>query len=141
MAGETSSEIASALEFLSSHHRTVLVTRRRAGGVQTSPVAAVHDGEGHVVVSTREGSAKERNVTRDPAVSLCVVSDQWYGPWMQLDGMAEVLRLPAAMEPLVDYYRRISGEHPDWDGYRAAMRAERRVLLRVTPTRAVEGAT
>jgi PPOX class probable F420-dependent enzyme len=99
-------------------------------------VACGIDAEGFVVVSTRETAMKTANVRRDPRVSLCVLSDGFFGPWMQLDGRAGVLSLPEAMEPLVEYYRRLVGEHPDWDDYRAAMQRERRVLLRIDVQRA-----
>ncbi len=130
---QSESRIADGMRFLGSNHRAVLITQRISGGLQSSPVAAVADSEGHVLVSTRSGSAKERNVTQDSRVSLCVLSDSWYGPWVHVDASAEIVRLPQAMEHLVDYYRRISGDHPDWDEYRQAMEAERRVILRLTP--------
>lgn len=125
-----------ARRFLSDHHRAVLVTRRADGSLQSSPVAATMDGEGRVLVSTREGLAKERNVTRDPRVSLCVVSDEWWGPWVHVDGQAEVVRQPEALDLLEDYYRRTAGEHPDWDEYRRAMVTDRRVVLRISLDRA-----
>ena len=120
------------LEFLRPRHRAVLVTRRREGGVQVSPVTFGVDAGGRVVVSTYPQRAKVRNARRDPAVSLCVLSDDFDGPWVQLDGTAEVLDLPEALEPLVEYFRSISGEHPDWDEYRAAMARQGKSLLRVT---------
>src|SRR3954466_4450466 len=122
------------LEFLRPRHRAVLVTRRASGGPQLSPVTFGLDGEGRVVVSTYPQRAKVVNARRDPTVSLCVLSDEWDGPWVQVDGRAEVLDLPEALEPLVDYYRAISGEHPDWAEYRAAMTRQGKSLLRVTPT-------
>jgi PPOX class probable F420-dependent enzyme len=122
--------------FLRDHHRGVLATRRRDGGPQLSPVLVGIDGEGRATVSTREPAMKTLNVRRDPHVWLCVFNDGYFGSWIQLEGSAEVLSLPEAMEPLVDYYRRISGEHPDWDDYRRAMVHDRRVLLRVELTRA-----
>ena len=100
--------------------------------MQLSPVTCGLDQEGRVVVSTYPQRAKAANARRDPAVSLCVLSDDFDGPWVQVDGRAEVLDLPAAVEPLVDYYRAISGEHPDWDEYRAAMTRQGKSLLRVT---------
>ena len=109
------------LEFLRPRHQAVLLTRRREGGAQLSPVSCGVDGEGRIVVSTYPQRAKVANARRDPAVSLCVLSSDWNGPWVQVDGEAEVLDLPEALEPLVEYYRSISGEHPDWDEYRAAM--------------------
>jgi PPOX class probable F420-dependent enzyme len=97
-----------------------------------SPVLAGVDEEGRVIVSTRETAFKTHHLRRDPRASLCVQNDGFFGQWMQIDGTTEVLSLPEALEPLVDYYRRVVGEHPDWDDYRAAMGRERRVLLRIT---------
>jgi PPOX class probable F420-dependent enzyme len=101
-----------------------------------SPVAVAVDDEGRFVVSSREPAMKTRNVRRDPRASLLVVSDEWWGKWMQVDGTTNVVSLPDAMEPLVEYYRAVAGEHDDWDDYRAAMERERRVLLRLTAERA-----
>jgi PPOX class probable F420-dependent enzyme len=125
-----------ARRFLADHHRAVLITRRADGGLQSSPVAATTDGAGRALVSTREGLAKERNVARDARVSLCVVSDEWWGPWVHVDGTAEVVRQPEALDLLEDYYRRTAGEHPDWAEYRRAMVTEGRVVLRITLDRA-----
>ena len=122
------------LEFLRARSRAVLLTRRAGGGAQLSPVTYGVDAEGRVVVSTYPQRAKVANARRDPAVSLCVLSDDFDGPWVQLDGEAEVLDLPEALEPLVEYYRSISGEHPDWDEYRAAMQRQGKSLVRVTLT-------
>lgn len=123
---------AALLDFLRPRHHALLLTRRRSGGVQLSPVTCGVDGEGRIVVATYPQRAKVVNARRDPAVSLCVLSDDFDGPWVQIDGTAEVLDLPEAVEPLVDYFRAISGEHPDWDEYREAMRRQGKSLLRVT---------
>jgi len=120
-----------ALEFVRAHHRAVLATRRRDAGVQLSPVIAAVDDQGMVIVSTREGAMKARNLSRDPRATLCVFTDRFFGEWHTLEGLAQILSLPEAMEPLVDYYRRVSGEHPDWVEYRQAMEREKRVLLRI----------
>ena len=120
------------LEFLRPRHQAVLLTRRRDGGAQMSPVTCGVDAEGRIVVSTYPQRAKVQNARREPAVSLCVLSDDFDGPWVQVDGQAEVLDLPEAIEPLVDYYRAISGEHPDWAEYREAMQRQGKSLLRVT---------
>ncbi|RBY87911.1 PPOX class F420-dependent oxidoreductase [Blastococcus sp. TF02A-30] len=122
------------LEFLRPRHKAVLLTRRRDGGAQMSPVSCGVDAEGRVVVSTYPQRAKTANARRAPQVSVCVLSDDFDGPWVQVDGEAEVLDLPEALEPLVEYYRSISGEHPDWDEYRAAMTRQGKSLLRITPT-------
>ena len=130
-----------AREFLRHHHRAVLLTRHADGRPQLSPVTCAADDQGHVVVSTRETAVKTRNLLRDPHVSMCVTTDAFFGDWLHIDGVAHVLRLPEAMEPLVDYYRRVSGEHPDWDDYRARMERERRVLIRIDAERAGPGRT
>jgi PPOX class probable F420-dependent enzyme len=120
-----------ARAFVAGNHRAVLVTRRREGGLQTSPVTVGADDEG-VVISSRQTAYKTRNIRRDPNVTLCVFTDPFFGPWIQIEGRAELVSLPEAMEGLVDYYRRIRGEHPDWDEYRRAMEADDRVLIRVS---------
>ena len=120
-----------AIGFIRTHHRAVLATRRRDGGVQLSPVVATVDAQDRVVISTREGAMKTRNLRRDPHAWLCVMSDRFFGEWHGVEGTVAVLSLPEAMEPLVDYYRRVAGEHPDWDDYRRAMEREHRVLLRL----------
>ena len=123
------------LEFLRPRHQAVLLTRRREDGAQLSPVTCGVDAEGRIVVSTYPQRAKVANARRDPDVSLCVLSADWNDAWVQVDGRAEVLDLPEALEPLVEYYRSISGEHPDWDEYRAAMHRQGKSLIRVTPVR------
>ena len=123
------------LAFLRPRHKALLMTRRGDGGPQLSPVTCGVDEAGRVVVSTYPQRAKVVNARRDPRVSLCVLSDDWDGPWVQVDGDAEVLHMPEAEDALVDYFRCIAGEHPDWDEYRAAMRLQDKSLIRITPTR------
>jgi PPOX class probable F420-dependent enzyme len=106
------------------------------GSPQLSPVTVGVDGEGAIVVSTRETAVKTKNVRRDGRAWLCVLSDEFFGQFVQLEGSVSVVSLPDAMEGLVDYYRSISGEHPDWPDYRAAMVRDQRVLLRIHLTRA-----
>ena len=123
------------LEFVRSRHRAVMATTRADGRPQLSPVVCGVDSEGRVVVSTYPQRAKVANARKRTEVSLCVLSEDFDGPWVQVDGSAEVLDLPEALEPLVEYFRAISGEHPDWDEYRAAMQRQGKVLIRVTPER------
>lgn len=125
-------EADQARDFLREHNRAVLATHRSGGGVQLSPVIVAVDEGGRAVISTRETAVKTANLRRDPRTYLCVFTDDFFGPWVRVDGSAEIVGLPDAMEPLVDYYRRVQGEHEDWDAYRDAMRDERRVLIRVT---------
>ncbi len=134
-ATNTAVDRAQLLEFARSRHHVVLTTRRGDGRPQVSPVACGVDADGRFVISTYPGRAKATNVRRDPAVSLLVLSDDWDGPWVQVDGEGEVLDLPEALDPLVEYYRSISGEHPDWAEYRQAMAVQGKCLIRVTPTR------
>jgi PPOX class probable F420-dependent enzyme len=129
-------DIDAALDFVRQHHQAVMLTYRRDGSPQMSPVTCNVDSQGRVVVSTRETALKVKNLRREPRASLCVLSDRFYGDWIEVDGDAEIVSLPDAMEPLVEYYRTTAGEHPDWDDYRAAMERERRVLVRIMPERA-----
>jgi PPOX class probable F420-dependent enzyme len=129
-------DLDEARAFVRANHRAVLATMRRDGTPQLSPVACTVDADGTVVVSTREAAAKTRNVRRDPRAWLCVMSDGFYGQFVQVEGSVTVVSLPEAIDGLIDYYRSISGEHPDWDDYRAAMEREQRVLLRLELTRA-----
>ncbi|MGC1215502.1 MAG: PPOX class F420-dependent oxidoreductase [Micromonospora sp.] len=119
-------------EFLRPRHKVVLMTTRSDGRPQSSPVSCGVDGVGRLVISTYPERAKVANIRRDPRVSACVLSDDWNGPWVQVDGTAEVLDLPEALEPLVEYFRSISGEHPNWDEYREAMVKQGKSLIRVT---------
>jgi PPOX class probable F420-dependent enzyme len=129
-------EKAAALDVIAGQHRAVLATTRADGRPQLSPVAAAVV-DGVVVVSSRETAMKVKNLVRRPYASLCVFPDSFFGgTWVQVEGPAEIVHLPAAMEGLVDYYRAVAGEHPDWDDYRAAMTREQRVLIRVTVERA-----
>jgi PPOX class probable F420-dependent enzyme len=128
-------DIERATNFLASHHRAVLATFRSDGRPQLSPVAAGVDDDGRILISTRETAVKTKNLARDPRASLCVISDGFFGEWIQADGTAEIIHLPDALDLLVDYYRRISGEHPDWDDYRSAMLQDRRVIIRLTVQR------
>jgi PPOX class probable F420-dependent enzyme len=125
-----------AREFIRENHRAVIATRRANGDPQLSPVLCAIDADGRVVVSTRETALKVANLRRDPRVSVIVLNDGFFGEWIQIDGTAELVSLPEAMELLVEYYRSMSGEHPDWDDYRAAMERERRVLVRIDIERA-----
>jgi len=129
-------DIAVAQQFLREHENAVLATWRRDGRLQMSPVTVGIDGAGRAIISSRETAYKVRNLHRDPRATLCVVVEAFTGPWVQIEGTAEVVTLPEAMEPLVDYYRRLAGEHPDWDDYRRAMTADRRVLIRIAIERA-----
>ena len=125
-----------AREFLRTNFRAILVTRRRDDGLQTSPVAATVDAEGRVIISTRDTAMKAKNLARDPRAALAVITDGWWGPHIQVEGNAEIVGRPDAIDLLVDYYRRISGEHPNWDEYRQAMEDERRVVIRFDIERA-----
>ncbi|HYI44256.1 MAG TPA: PPOX class F420-dependent oxidoreductase [Actinomycetota bacterium] len=129
-------DIAQAREFLAENHRAVLVTHRADGGVQTSPITIGVDDEDHGVISSRQTAFKVKNLRRDPRATVCVFNDRFFGQWVQIEGTVKIVELPEAMEGLVDYYRRISGEHPDWDDYRLAMEKDQRVLVLIDIERA-----
>ena len=122
------------IEFATPRHQMVLITRRADGSLQTSPVTAGVD-EGRIVIATYPDRAKAVNLRRNPAATVMVQSDEFNGPWLQIDGTAEVIDLPDSVEPLVSYFRTISGEHSDWDEYRQAMADQGKSLIRVTPQR------
>ena len=122
-------------EFLRPRHRGILITARGEGGVQASPVTCGLGPDGRILIATYPSRAKTANARRDPAVSIVVISDDWDGPWVQVDGTAEVTDVPEAVEGLVDYFRCISGEHSDWDEYREAMVRQGKSLIAITPQR------
>ena len=129
-------DLQDALEFLRSNHRSILIARRPDGEPQPSPVVHGVDEAGKVVVSSREPAYKVRNLRRDPRVTLCAFTDNFFGKWVTVEGRADIVSLPQAMEPLVDLYRSVAGEHPDWDDYREAMVREERVIISITPVSA-----
>ena len=128
-------DVEEARSFLREHHRGILATMRADGRPQMSAVSVGVDAEGRPAISTRENAFKVRNIRRDPRVSLCVLSEDFWH-WIQIDGTASVLSLPDAMQHLVDIYRSIAGEHPDWDEYRRAMQEQQRVVVRIDIERA-----
>lgn len=119
-------------EFVRPRHHGVLLTARGDGRPQASLVTMGLDGEGRIVVSTYPERAKIHNLRRDSTASMVVLSDDFGGEWVQVDGTAEVIDLPEALEPLIEYFRVISGEHPDWDEYREAMTRQGKCLIRLT---------
>jgi PPOX class probable F420-dependent enzyme len=125
-----------ARAFVSNHHHAVLSTLRADGRPQLSPVTVAVDDEGYVAISSQETTFKVRNLRRDPRATLCVLDDGFFGRWIYVEGMATITSLPEAMEPLVAYYRAVSGEHPDWDDYRQAMVRDHRVIVRIAIERA-----
>lgn len=129
-------DLDKARSVLATQHHAVLATMRADGSPQMSPVLVVTDDEGAVLISTRQAAYKVGHVRRDPRAWICVLPDEFFGEWIQVEGTATIVELPDAMDGLVDYYRRISGEHPDWDEYRQAMTEQQRVLLRIDVTRA-----
>jgi PPOX class probable F420-dependent enzyme len=129
-------DVEAAQEFLRDNQHAVLATSRADGRPQLSPVTATVDGDGRVIISSRETAVKVRNLRRDPRASMAAMTDRFYGDWVQVEGTAEIISLPEALDLLVDYYRRAAGEHPDWDEYRAAMVQQKRVIVRFAIERA-----
>ncbi|WP_433571806.1 PPOX class F420-dependent oxidoreductase [Streptomyces sp. CA-251247] len=135
IATNTTVELDELLDFVRPRHRAILLTARADGSPQGSPLTCGVDDSGRIVMSTYPERAKTRNAKRNPRVSVIVLSDDWDGQWVQIDGDAEVLDAPDSVEPLVEYFRNISGEHPDWAEYREAMRKQGKSIIRVTPVR------
>lgn len=135
VATEDSVSLDELLEFVRPRHQAILVTTRSDGRPQLSPVSCGVDPEGRIVVATYPQRAKTSNARKRPEVSLCILGAEFNDAWVQVDGECEVLDMPEATEPLVDYFRSISGEHPDWDSYTRAMADQGKSLLRITPTR------
>jgi PPOX class probable F420-dependent enzyme len=129
-------DIEVALGFIRSNHRAVLATLRKDGSPQLTPITVSVDGEGMVVVSSRQTAAKVLNLRRDPRAWLTVMNDGFFGEFVQVEGPVTIVELPDAMDGLIEYYRSVSGEHPDWDDYREAMVRDKRVLIKVEVTRA-----
>ena len=123
------------LDFVRPRHHMLLVTQRSDGRPQASPVTGGVDDAGRIVISTYPERAKTQNARQRPQVSVVVLSDDFGGAWVQVDGDCEVIDSPESVEPLVEYFRNISGEHPDWDEYRRAMVEQGKSILRITPTR------
>lgn len=132
IATNTSVDRDQLLEFLRDRHHAILMTTKSDGGAQLSPVSMGVLPDGKVAISTYPDRAKAVNLRRRPEASVCVLSDDFDGPWVQIDGRAEVIDLPDSVEPLVEYFRSISGEHPDWDEYREAMRDQGKSLITIT---------
>jgi PPOX class probable F420-dependent enzyme len=126
-------DLSELLDFVRPRHRMVLTTFRADGSLQSSPVTGGVDDQGRLVIASYPQRAKSANIRRTPKASVMVLSDEFNGAYVQVDGDAEVIDVPEAVEGLVDYYRAIAGEHPDWDEYRSAMRSQRKCLIRVTP--------
>ena len=132
----TSADREAVKQFAAQTTRSVLVTRRKDGGLQSSPMSVVADDDGSVLTATRARSAKTYNLARDPRATLCLFTERWPGPWMHVEGEAVIERLPEAMPLLADYYRR-RGQDTSTETFRERMLAENRVLIRITPQRVV----
>ncbi|TFV65141.1 UNVERIFIED_ORG: PPOX class F420-dependent oxidoreductase [Bacillus sp. AZ43] len=129
------------LAFLAENRWGVLATVKRDGRPQLSNVGYAYDrAEGLVRVSVTADRAKTRNLERDPRVTLHVASRDFW-TWVAVEGTAELTPVAAdphdaTVEELITYYRGVSGEHEDWDEYRSAMVADRRLVVRFRPDHA-----
>lgn len=126
-------DLSEALEHFSHNHRAVLVTRRREGRLQMSPVVQAVGNDGRVLISTRSGAMKVRNITRDPEVSICALNESFFGKWAQIDGAATIVAMPEAMALLRFTYLQVAGEHPDWAEFDRDMMAQGRVVIAIQP--------
>src|SRR4051794_8661857 len=137
IATNTRVEREELLDFVRTRHHLVLVTHRSDGSPQLSPVTGGVDAEGRIVISTYPDRAKATNLRRDRRATVLVLSEEWNDAWVQVDGTAEVLDMPSeeAEEGLVDSSRCISGEPPDGEDSRAAMRRKGKSLVRIPAER------
>ena len=135
----TQADLEALKQFATQTTRSVLVTRRKDGGLQTSPMSLVADDDGTILTATRAKNAKTYNLVRDPRATVCLFNEQWPGPWMHVEGEAQIDRLPEAMPLLADYYRR-RGQDTTTTEFRERMLSENRVLIRITPKRVVRPA-
>ncbi len=122
---------AELVDFLRDRKQWVLTTLKQSGGVQMSPVTGAVASDESLMIATYPERAKVLNIRQNGTVSICVLSDEFGGAWVQVDGHAEIIDLPDAMEPLIDYYRSAAGEHPDWNEYRAAMERQEKCIIRI----------
>lgn len=133
-------ELATALDYARARHGGVLVTLKADGRPQLSNISYAVDEDGVIAISVTADRAKTRNAARDPRVSLHVTADDFWS-YVVVEGDAELTPVAessddATVDQLVELYRQLQGEHPDWDEYRAAMVNDRRLVLRLRPTHA-----
>ena len=132
MAEFTPIEIDKAKEFLTKHHWGILATRRKNGALQMSPVTVGLDEQGRAIISSRETAYKVNNLRRDPRAALCAITSSFHGEgWVQINGNAEVISLPQALDTLVYLQRQAYGEHKSWPEFHERMARERRVIIRI----------
>ncbi|HEX6310698.1 MAG TPA: TIGR03618 family F420-dependent PPOX class oxidoreductase [Acidimicrobiia bacterium] len=135
IASNTRIDRQGLLEFVRHKHQWILATTRADGRPQMSPVTGGMTPTGHLAIATYPERAKARNARRAPEVSVFIGGDDFSDAWIQIDGTARVLDMPEATDGLVEYYRSISGEHPDWAEYRQAMADQGKCLILVEATR------
>jgi PPOX class probable F420-dependent enzyme len=125
-------EVDHAKEFLKNHHWGILTTRRKNGNLQMSPVTVGLDSEGRAIISSRETAYKVNNLRRDPRAALCAITSSFHGEgWVQINGPAEIISLPEALDTLVYLHRQAYGEHKSWPEFHERMAREKRVIIRI----------
>jgi PPOX class probable F420-dependent enzyme len=135
MSSNTSVDRDGLAQFVVGKHHWVLATTRGDGRPQMSLVTGGMLPSGRLAIATYPERVKARNVRRNPLVSVGVMGDRFNDAWVQIDGNAEVVDLPAAADVLVEYFRSISGEHSDWDEYRVAMAEQGKCAILIDPVR------
>ena len=126
-------DVTAAKKFLTVNHHGVLATRKKDGGVQMSPITPGLDEAGRVIISSRETAYKVTNLRRDPRAAVCVFPPSFHGEgWVQVNGTAEIISRPDALDALIYLYRQVYGEHKNWGEFHQRMDRERRVIIRVT---------
>ena len=126
-------EISDAQKFLVDNHHGVLVARKKDGSLQITLVSPVIDAAGKIVITARDSTYKVKNIKRDPRISLLVYGDKFNGSnYVQIDGKAEVIEHPQAMDIVLDWHRQIRGVPDNWDDIRKKTLSEGRIAIRVT---------
>lgn len=125
-------EIADAQKFLQENHRACIAVRQEDGWPQMTFVTPAIDSQGRIIVTSRRSTYKVKHLRRDPRVSMLIFGEQFSGSkFVQIHGTAEILEQPAAMDVLIDWYKRVRGEHKNWEEYKQRMADEKRVIIRV----------
>ena len=125
-------EISDAQAYLKENHHGVLVARKKDGSLQMALVSPTIDAEGRVIITARDATYKVKNIRRDPRISLLVYGEFAGSDYIQIDGNAEVVEHPRAMDIVLEWHRQIRGVPSDWDDIRKKTLAEGRIAMRVT---------
>ena len=125
-------DISEAKGFLKGKEHGVLVARKKDGSLQMTLVSPVIGANGDLIITSRETTYKVKNIKRNPQISLLVFGEKFNGSnYIQVDGKAEIIPQPQAMDIILDWHRQIRGEPENWDDIKKKTIAERRIAMRI----------